>query len=184
MVIQSASEYAHNSSYSFSLLSVPALFSKWVQQLCLNHRGLSIRNRTNLCDVFLQIHTVCGDASTQITLFVYLFKGQSDYAPYFYDNGPNSTDGNMALFSISEDTPVGESHFNYYTRSVPIRYCFFFFSCLKCKNEIITLVSMCQLITVIPFCIVTYVTKKQPGRWLIIKATGSQNSPFTPNKKN
>uniref|UniRef100_A0A8C4IB12 Photoreceptor cadherin n=1 Tax=Dicentrarchus labrax TaxID=13489 RepID=A0A8C4IB12_DICLA len=40
---------------------------------------------------------------------VYLFshKGQSDYAPYFYDNGPSSTNGNMALFSISEDTPVG-----------------------------------------------------------------------------
>ncbi|XP_075999746.1 cadherin-related family member 1a, partial [Genypterus blacodes] len=34
-------------------------------------------------------------------------KGQSDYAPYFYDNGPSSTNGNMALFSISEDTPVG-----------------------------------------------------------------------------
>lgn len=33
-------------------------------------------------------------------------KGQSDYAPYFYDNGPSSTNGNMALFSISEDTPV------------------------------------------------------------------------------
>ncbi|KAG7267657.1 hypothetical protein CRUP_002025 [Coryphaenoides rupestris] len=33
--------------------------------------------------------------------------GQSDYAPYFYDNGPSSTHGNMALFSISEDTPVG-----------------------------------------------------------------------------
>ncbi|XP_037610723.1 cadherin-related family member 1 isoform X1 [Sebastes umbrosus] len=32
---------------------------------------------------------------------------QSDYAPYFYDNGPSSTHGNMALFSISEDTPVG-----------------------------------------------------------------------------
>uniref|UniRef100_A0A671Y086 Photoreceptor cadherin n=1 Tax=Sparus aurata TaxID=8175 RepID=A0A671Y086_SPAAU len=31
------------------------------------------------------------------------------YAPYFYDNGPSSTNGNMALFSISEDTPVGES---------------------------------------------------------------------------
>ncbi|CDQ80675.1 unnamed protein product [Oncorhynchus mykiss] len=31
----------------------------------------------------------------------------SDYAPYFYDKGPSSTDGNMALFSISEDTPVG-----------------------------------------------------------------------------
>uniref|UniRef100_A0A672YIN4 Cadherin related family member 1 n=1 Tax=Sphaeramia orbicularis TaxID=375764 RepID=A0A672YIN4_9TELE len=32
---------------------------------------------------------------------------QMDYAPYFYDNGPSSTNGNMALFSISEDTPVG-----------------------------------------------------------------------------
>ncbi|XP_060951483.1 cadherin-related family member 1 [Limanda limanda] len=32
---------------------------------------------------------------------------QSDYAPYFYDNGPSSKSGNMALFSISEDTPVG-----------------------------------------------------------------------------
>ncbi|XP_039644049.1 cadherin-related family member 1-like isoform X3 [Perca fluviatilis] len=32
---------------------------------------------------------------------------QSDYAPYFYDNGPSRTNGNMALFSISEDTPVG-----------------------------------------------------------------------------
>ncbi|XP_067345292.1 cadherin-related family member 1a isoform X2 [Channa argus] len=30
-----------------------------------------------------------------------------DYAPYFYDNGPTSTNGNMDLFSISEDTPVG-----------------------------------------------------------------------------
>lgn len=37
-------------------------------------------------------------------------QGQSDYAPYFYDNGPSSTNGNMALFSISEDTPVGKSH--------------------------------------------------------------------------
>ncbi|KAK1794145.1 hypothetical protein P4O66_011050, partial [Electrophorus voltai] len=33
--------------------------------------------------------------------------GQSDFAPYFYDKGPSSTDGNMALFSISEDTLVG-----------------------------------------------------------------------------
>ncbi|XP_036427570.1 cadherin-related family member 1 [Colossoma macropomum] len=32
---------------------------------------------------------------------------QSDFAPYFYDNGPSSTSGNMALFSIAEDTPVG-----------------------------------------------------------------------------
>ncbi|KAM6964164.1 cadherin-related family member 1a-like isoform 5-T5 [Tautogolabrus adspersus] len=29
------------------------------------------------------------------------------YAPYFYDNGPSSINGNMALFSISEDTSVG-----------------------------------------------------------------------------
>ncbi|XP_051925477.1 cadherin-related family member 1 [Hippocampus zosterae] len=34
-------------------------------------------------------------------------EGQSDYAPYFYDNGPSSSNGNMALFSISEDTAVG-----------------------------------------------------------------------------
>uniref|UniRef100_A0A4W5P0C7 Cadherin-related family member 1 n=1 Tax=Hucho hucho TaxID=62062 RepID=A0A4W5P0C7_9TELE len=33
--------------------------------------------------------------------------GQTDYAPYFYDNGPSSTNGNMGLFSISEDTEVG-----------------------------------------------------------------------------
>uniref|UniRef100_A0A674ETH8 Cadherin-related family member 1 n=1 Tax=Salmo trutta TaxID=8032 RepID=A0A674ETH8_SALTR len=32
---------------------------------------------------------------------------QTDYAPYFYDNGPSSTNGNMAMFSISEDTEVG-----------------------------------------------------------------------------
>uniref|UniRef100_A0A7N6A214 Photoreceptor cadherin n=1 Tax=Anabas testudineus TaxID=64144 RepID=A0A7N6A214_ANATE len=39
--------------------------------------------------------------------FLFSNEGQSDYAPYFYDNGPSSTNGNMALFSISEDTPVG-----------------------------------------------------------------------------
>ncbi|XP_062376370.1 cadherin-related family member 1 [Sardina pilchardus] len=32
---------------------------------------------------------------------------QTDYAPYFFDNGPNSNSGNLALFSLSEDTPVG-----------------------------------------------------------------------------
>uniref|UniRef100_A0A3Q0T1P2 Cadherin-related family member 1 n=1 Tax=Amphilophus citrinellus TaxID=61819 RepID=A0A3Q0T1P2_AMPCI len=31
----------------------------------------------------------------------------SDFAPYFYDNGPYSYNGNMALFSLSEDTAVG-----------------------------------------------------------------------------
>lgn len=45
----------------------------------------------------------------QLQGFFVSFKGKSDYAPYFYDNGPSSTNGNMALFSISEDTPVGES---------------------------------------------------------------------------
>lgn len=32
---------------------------------------------------------------------------QTNYAPYFFDNGPRSTNGNMALLSLSEDTPVG-----------------------------------------------------------------------------
>ncbi|XP_016416533.1 cadherin-related family member 1-like [Sinocyclocheilus rhinocerous] len=33
--------------------------------------------------------------------------GRSDFAPCFYDNGAGSSNGNMALFSISEDTAVG-----------------------------------------------------------------------------
>lgn len=33
---------------------------------------------------------------------------QADFAPYFYDNGPYSYNGNLALFSLSEDTAVGE----------------------------------------------------------------------------
>eukprot|EP00061_Rhincodon_typus_P014202 g41089.t1 len=33
-------------------------------------------------------------------------KLQADYAPYFYDNAPNSTNGNMAMLSIPEDTPI------------------------------------------------------------------------------
>ncbi|XP_061229747.1 cadherin-related family member 1 isoform X3 [Neopsephotus bourkii] len=32
---------------------------------------------------------------------------QANYAPYFFDNGARSTNGNMALLSLSEDTPVG-----------------------------------------------------------------------------
>uniref|UniRef100_A0A8C2GPE2 Photoreceptor cadherin n=1 Tax=Cyprinus carpio TaxID=7962 RepID=A0A8C2GPE2_CYPCA len=36
-----------------------------------------------------------------------LFTAQTDYAPYFYDNGPNSNNGNMALLNLSEDTPKG-----------------------------------------------------------------------------
>uniref|UniRef100_UPI0037E811B4 cadherin-related family member 1a n=1 Tax=Semicossyphus pulcher TaxID=241346 RepID=UPI0037E811B4 len=42
-----------------------------------------------------------------LLLLLHFTSGKTDYAPYFYDNGPSSTDGNMALFSISEDTPVG-----------------------------------------------------------------------------
>ncbi|KAI5108027.1 cadherin-related family member 1 isoform X1, partial [Silurus meridionalis] len=37
----------------------------------------------------------------------FCFTAQSDYAPYFYDNGPHSNNGNLALFSLSEDTPKG-----------------------------------------------------------------------------
>lgn len=37
-----------------------------------------------------------------------LFIAQIDYAPYFYDNGPNSNNGNMALFNLPEDTPKGK----------------------------------------------------------------------------
>ncbi|TRY95940.1 hypothetical protein DNTS_001947, partial [Danionella cerebrum] len=36
-----------------------------------------------------------------------LFIALSDYAPYFYDNGPNGFSGNMALLNLSEDTPKG-----------------------------------------------------------------------------
>ncbi|KAK2875972.1 hypothetical protein Q8A67_020068 [Cirrhinus molitorella] len=33
--------------------------------------------------------------------------GKSDFAPYFHDNGAGSSNGNMALFSIAEDTSIG-----------------------------------------------------------------------------
>nr|XP_020040624.1 cadherin-related family member 1 isoform X1 [Castor canadensis] len=32
---------------------------------------------------------------------------QANFAPHFFDNGVGSTSGNMALFSLPEDTPVG-----------------------------------------------------------------------------
>uniref|UniRef100_A0A8C5HHS9 Photoreceptor cadherin n=1 Tax=Gouania willdenowi TaxID=441366 RepID=A0A8C5HHS9_GOUWI len=35
------------------------------------------------------------------------YSAQADYAPYFYDNGPYSHNGNLALFSLSEDTAIG-----------------------------------------------------------------------------
>ncbi|XP_051936120.1 cadherin-related family member 1 isoform X1 [Hippocampus zosterae] len=39
--------------------------------------------------------------------FFRVCSAQADFAPYFFDNGPYSNNGNMALFSLSEDTPVG-----------------------------------------------------------------------------
>uniref|UniRef100_A0A3Q1GJY4 Cadherin-related family member 1 n=1 Tax=Acanthochromis polyacanthus TaxID=80966 RepID=A0A3Q1GJY4_9TELE len=36
-----------------------------------------------------------------------LSSAQADFAPYFFDNGPYSRNGNLALFSLSEDTAVG-----------------------------------------------------------------------------
>uniref|UniRef100_A0A672J7B4 Photoreceptor cadherin n=1 Tax=Salarias fasciatus TaxID=181472 RepID=A0A672J7B4_SALFA len=47
------------------------------------------------------------EKKTHALLFLLLLHFTLDYAPYFHDNGPSSTNGNMALFSISEDTPVG-----------------------------------------------------------------------------
>lgn len=41
--------------------------------------------------------------------FMSLSSAQADFAPYFYDNGPYSDNGNLALFSLSEDTPIGET---------------------------------------------------------------------------
>ncbi|XP_016892606.1 cadherin-related family member 1a isoform X2 [Cynoglossus semilaevis] len=43
----------------------------------------------------------------QIFVFVHACFAQADFAPYFFDNGPYSHNGNLALFSLSEDTPVG-----------------------------------------------------------------------------
>lgn len=41
-------------------------------------------------------------------LFCVLPLAQANFAPHFFDNGAGSTNGNMALFSLPEDTPVGE----------------------------------------------------------------------------
>ncbi|XP_051282980.1 cadherin-related family member 1 isoform X1 [Dicentrarchus labrax] len=42
-----------------------------------------------------------------VFVFVQACFAQADFAPYFYDNGPYSQNGNLALFSLSEDTAVG-----------------------------------------------------------------------------
>ncbi|XP_051689013.2 cadherin-related family member 1 isoform X1 [Oryctolagus cuniculus] len=38
---------------------------------------------------------------------LFLSLAQANFAPHFFDNGVGSTNGNMALFSLPEDTPVG-----------------------------------------------------------------------------
>uniref|UniRef100_A0A670I9U7 Cadherin related family member 1 n=1 Tax=Podarcis muralis TaxID=64176 RepID=A0A670I9U7_PODMU len=40
-------------------------------------------------------------------LFSFRPAAQANYAPYFFDNGASSTNGNMALLSLAEDTAVG-----------------------------------------------------------------------------
>ncbi|XP_043912459.1 cadherin-related family member 1 isoform X2 [Protopterus annectens] len=45
-------------------------------------------------------------ASLFLTL-VHVCLAKANYAPYFFDNGPGSSNGNMAMFSLSEDTPLG-----------------------------------------------------------------------------
>ncbi|KAK5882476.1 hypothetical protein CesoFtcFv8_021058 [Champsocephalus esox] len=44
---------------------------------------------------------------TLLFVFVHACFAQADFAPFFYDNGPYNYNGNMALFSLSEDTAVG-----------------------------------------------------------------------------
>lgn len=58
------------------------------------------------CGLTLNIKNVQAFNSCSISLP----SAQADFAPYFYDNGPYSDNGNLALFSLSEDTPVGETH--------------------------------------------------------------------------
>ncbi|XP_056147415.1 cadherin-related family member 1 [Lampris incognitus] len=40
-------------------------------------------------------------------LSVHVCLAQADFAPHFFDNGPYSNNGNLALFSLAEDTAVG-----------------------------------------------------------------------------
>uniref|UniRef100_A0A8C5FL75 Cadherin-related family member 1a n=1 Tax=Gadus morhua TaxID=8049 RepID=A0A8C5FL75_GADMO len=42
-----------------------------------------------------------------VVTVVHFCIAQADFAPYFYDNGPYIQNGNLALFSLSEDTAVG-----------------------------------------------------------------------------
>ncbi|XP_075697862.1 cadherin-related family member 1 [Rhinoderma darwinii] len=45
--------------------------------------------------------------SSVLSLLQICLAVQTNFAPYFFENGPGSSNGNMALLSLSEDTPVG-----------------------------------------------------------------------------
>lgn len=53
-------------------------------------------------------HTVAEPPFRVTVLLSVVFLAQANFAPHFFDNGVGSTSGNMALFSLPEDTPVGE----------------------------------------------------------------------------
>uniref|UniRef100_A0A8C4T1B6 Cadherin-related family member 1a n=1 Tax=Erpetoichthys calabaricus TaxID=27687 RepID=A0A8C4T1B6_ERPCA len=48
-----------------------------------------------------------GPPKSNCFLASFFTAAQADYAPFFFDNGPYSNNGNMALISLSEDLPIG-----------------------------------------------------------------------------
>ncbi|ROI83846.1 Cadherin-related family member 1 [Anabarilius grahami] len=55
----------------------------------------------------LQMKSMREKQTVILLMSLWMSMGKSDFAPYFYDNGAGSRNGNMALFSIAEDTSVG-----------------------------------------------------------------------------
>uniref|UniRef100_A0A8C6QNF0 Cadherin-related family member 1 n=1 Tax=Nannospalax galili TaxID=1026970 RepID=A0A8C6QNF0_NANGA len=49
----------------------------------------------------------CGPWAALAVGLLHFCLAQANFAPHFFDNGAGSTNGNMALFSLPEDTPVG-----------------------------------------------------------------------------
>ncbi|CAO2637879.1 Cadherin-related family member 1 [Lemmus lemmus] len=48
-----------------------------------------------------------GPLAALVLGLLHIYLVQANFAPHFFDNGVGSTNGNMALFSLPEDTPVG-----------------------------------------------------------------------------
>ncbi|ERE86960.1 cadherin-related family member 1 [Cricetulus griseus] len=48
-----------------------------------------------------------GPRAALVLGLLHIYLAQANFAPHFFDNGVGSTNGNMALFSLPEDTPVG-----------------------------------------------------------------------------